>query len=48
MIASAMEDLAQRLLEEGKPLPIPNANAIGEADLMELVPLAVQVGTPRV
>jgi hypothetical protein len=37
MIASAMEDLAQCLLEEGKPLPIPNADVIAEADLIELV-----------
>jgi predicted RNase H-like HicB family nuclease len=27
MIASAMEDLAQCLLEEGKPLPTPNPGA---------------------
>jgi predicted RNase H-like HicB family nuclease len=37
MIASAMEDLAELLLEEGKPLPVPDPNA---ADLIELVPLA--------
>jgi predicted RNase H-like HicB family nuclease len=37
MIASAMEDLAQLLLEEGKPLPIPNPTATAaEADLIEL------------
>ena len=36
MIASAMEDLAQCLLEEGKPLPTPNPNATAEADLAEL------------
>jgi predicted RNase H-like HicB family nuclease len=48
MIASAMEDLAQCLLEEGKPLPIPNPDAVTEsADLIELVPLSVYVGTPR-
>jgi len=29
MIASAMEDLAQSLLEEGKPLPTPNPTATG-------------------
>ena len=39
MIASAMEDLAQILLEEGKPLPIPNPDATACADLIELVPL---------
>ena len=44
MIASAMEDLAQCLLEEGKPLPVPNPNAAVDADLIELVPLTVHVG----
>jgi len=48
MIASAMEDLAQCLLEEGKPLPIPNPDSTAEADLIELVPLTVHVGTQRV
>jgi predicted RNase H-like HicB family nuclease len=48
MIASAMEDLAQLLLEEGKPLPTPNADAAAsDADLIELVPLSVHVGAPR-
>lgn len=47
MIASAMEDLAQSLLEEGKPLPIPDPKADADADLIELVPLSVQVGVPR-
>jgi predicted RNase H-like HicB family nuclease len=38
MIASAMEDLAQILLEEGKALPVPKPDAIAlEADLIELV-----------
>ncbi len=41
MIASAMEDLAQCLLEEGKPLPTPDAGAAADADLIELVPLSV-------
>ncbi len=46
MIASAMEDLAQLLLEEGKPLPIPNPEAVAlDADLVELVPLSVHVGS---
>ena len=44
MIASAMEDLAQRYLEEGRALPIPNSDATGDADLIELVPLSVHVG----
>ena len=47
MIASAMEDLAEPLLEEGKPLPNPDASAT-DADLIELVPLSVRVGTSRV
>ena len=46
MIASAMEDLAQCLLEEGKPLPIPNPDSSGDADLIELIPLSVHVGAP--
>jgi hypothetical protein len=45
--ASAMEDLAQCLLEEGKPLPAPNPDAAADADLIELVPLSVHVGAPR-
>jgi predicted RNase H-like HicB family nuclease len=48
MIASAMEDLAQGLLEEGKPLPTPNPNASADADLVELVPLTVHVRALRV
>jgi len=47
MIASAMEDLAQCLLEEGRPLPAPNPDATADADLIELVPLSVHVGAPR-
>ena len=49
MIASAMEDLAQLLLEEGKPLPTPIADVThSSADLIELVPLSVHVGAHRV
>ena len=48
MIASAMEDLSQCLLEEGKPLPTPNPDAVADADLVELVPLSVRVGAGRV
>lgn len=48
MIASAMEDLAQCLLEEGKPSPTPNPDATADADLVELVPLTVHVGALRV
>ena len=48
MIASAMEDLAQCLLEEGRPLPTPQQDVVADADLIELVPLSVHVGVPRV
>jgi len=47
MIASAMEDLAECLLEEGKPLPVPDGAASTQADLVELVPLSIHVGAPR-
>jgi len=49
MVASALEDIAQALIEEGKPLPVPSAHAHSpEADLVELVPLSVHAGTaPR-
>ena len=46
MIASAMEDLAQGLLEEGNPLPSPNPDAAADADLIEILPLSIHVGTP--
>jgi hypothetical protein len=46
MIASALEDLAQALLEEGKPLPVPGADAqSADADLIEVVPLSIHAGT---
>lgn len=45
MIASALEEMAQLHLEEGKPLPIPSPEAAApEADLVELLPLSVEVG----
>jgi predicted RNase H-like HicB family nuclease len=47
MIASALEDLAHCLLEGGKPLPTPNPDAVADADLIEIVPLSVHVGSPR-
>lgn len=48
MISSALEDLAQALLEEGKPLPIPSADEeSADAGLIEIVPLSVYAGTPR-
>jgi predicted RNase H-like HicB family nuclease len=46
MIASALEDLAQLLLEEGRPLPVPSREAHQpDADLIELVPLSIHAGT---
>jgi predicted RNase H-like HicB family nuclease len=46
MIASALEDLAQSLLEEGKPLPVPASDpSAPDADLIELIPLSVHAGT---
>ncbi|MCW5981294.1 MAG: hypothetical protein KIT09_24635 [Bryobacteraceae bacterium] len=46
MIASALEDLAQALLEDGKALPVPADDVQNpEADLIELVPLSVHAGT---
>ena len=48
MIASAMEDLAQILLKEGRPLPIPDPNAAApDADLIELIPLTIHVAAVR-
>ena len=49
MIASALEDLAQTLLEEGRALPVPSDSASSvDADLIELVPISVHAGTaPR-
>lgn len=48
MIASALEDMAQMDLEEGKPLPRPNSDASApDADLIELVPLSIEAGASR-
>jgi predicted RNase H-like HicB family nuclease len=48
MIASALEDMAQLSLEEGKPLPIPDLNAADpEAHLVELLTLTVEAGVSR-
>ena len=45
MIASAMEDLAQLLLEQGAPLPrLDSGASADDADLIEIVPLSVHVG----
>ncbi|MCU1334547.1 MAG: hypothetical protein JWO19_128 [Bryobacterales bacterium] len=48
MIASALEEMAQLQLEEGKPLPVPSPDAAAaDADLVELLPLSVEVGVSR-
>jgi predicted RNase H-like HicB family nuclease len=48
MVASALLDMAQMHLEEGRPLPIPNADSSSsEADLIELLPLTVEVGAAK-
>src|SRR5438876_874242 len=48
MIASALEEIAQIYLEEGKPLPLPNSERVDEdADLIELLPLFVEAGVSR-
>lgn len=48
MIASAMEDLAEALLDGGKAPPPPDPDAeLPDADLIELVPLSVHAGTLR-
>lgn len=48
MIASALADLAEMYLEEGKSLPLPNPQAANqEADLVEILPLAVEVPASR-
>jgi len=48
MIASALEEIAQMFLEEGRPLPIPNPEASApDADLVAVLPLSVEVGVPK-
>ncbi len=48
MIASALEDIAQLHLEQGRALPVPNPDATAaDADLIELLPLSVETGAPR-
>ncbi|MGD0435521.1 MAG: hypothetical protein ABSB86_03600 [Bryobacteraceae bacterium] len=48
MIASALEDIAQMHLEEGKALPVPDPGATAaDADLIELLPLSVEAGAPK-
>ena len=44
MISSALEEMAQLMIEEGRPLPVPDpAAAAPDADLVELLPLSVEV-----
>lgn len=46
MLTSALEDLAQSLLEEGMPLPTPSKEAQRpDADMIELKPISVYAGT---
>ena len=48
MIASALEEMAQIHLEEGKALPVPNPDAMAaDADLIELLPLSVEASAQK-
>ena len=48
MVASALEDMAESYLDEGRPLPTPSATATDpEADFVELIPLSVAAGGTR-
>ena len=48
MIASALEEMAESYLEEGRPLPTPSVTASDpEADSIELLPLSVTAGAMR-
>ena len=48
MINDALSELAQSYLEEGHALPVPDPNAAApDADLIEIVPLTVEVGAAR-
>ena len=48
MVASALADMAQMHLEEGRTLPPPDANASApDADLVELLPLTIEVGASK-
>jgi predicted RNase H-like HicB family nuclease len=48
MIASALQDIAQSFLEEGRALPVPNLEATAaDADLIELLPLSVEAGAAK-
>jgi predicted RNase H-like HicB family nuclease len=48
MVADALAGLAQSHLEEGRALPVPDASAYApDADLIELLPLTVEVGAAQ-
>jgi predicted RNase H-like HicB family nuclease len=48
MIVSALEEMAESYLEEGRPLPKPSPTATDpEADYVELIPLSVASGASR-
>ena len=48
MIASALEEMAESYLEEGRPLPVPSPTAADpQADYVELIPLSIAVGVAR-
>ena len=43
MIASALEDMASLYLEQGRAIPLPQAEAADpDADLVELLPLSLE------
>lgn len=48
MIASALGDVVQMHLEEGKALPVPNPDATAaDVDLIELLPLSAGAGAQK-
>jgi predicted RNase H-like HicB family nuclease len=48
MAADALAGAAQSYREEGRALPVPNSDAADpEADLIELLPLTVEVGVAQ-
>ena len=45
MVTSALKEMAELYLEEGKPLPTPDSAASSaDADLIELLPLSIEAG----
>ena len=48
MIVSALEEMAESYLEEGRPLPAPSPTVTDpDADYIELIPLSVAAGASR-